>query len=90
MFFGCTSVIKSPTLKAETLVGQSYYQMFYNCSSLTGVTCLATSISATSCLYQWMRNVPNVATSIFYKNASMNDWPRTESGIPSNWTVEND
>ena len=60
-------------------------QMFYNCTSLSYVKCLATDISATNSHRNWLRNVS--ATGTFVKAASMNDWPSGYNGIPSGWTV---
>ncbi len=55
-------------------------------SGITTIVCLATDISAELCLDQWMSEVAGGGT--FYKSPSMEGWPRTQSGIPSNWTVQ--
>ena len=86
MFKNCTSLIKSPTLPAATLDRNSYYQMFYGCSALNEVTCLATDISASNCLTNWVKNVASTGT--FRKASGMTDWTTGANGIPSGWTVE--
>ena len=86
MFKNCTSLVKSPTLPAATLDRNSYYQMFYGCSALNEVTCLATDISASNCLTNWVKNVTSTGT--FRKASGMTDWTTGANGIPSGWTVE--
>ena len=86
MFKNCTSLVKSPTLPAATLDRSSYYQMFYGCSALNEVTCLATDISASNCLTNWVKNVASTGT--FSKASGMTDWTTGANGIPSGWTVE--
>ena len=48
---------------------------------------LATDISATNCLDNWVRNVASTGT--FVKAASMTSLPSGEDGIPLGWTVIN-
>ena len=60
--------------------------MFYGCSNLTSVTCLATDISAYFCTKYWLDGV--AATGTFTKAATMSIWPEGTSGIPSGWTVK--
>ncbi|MBO4507573.1 MAG: leucine-rich repeat protein [Spirochaetaceae bacterium] len=84
MFYGCASLTGAPELPAETLAYGCYTFMFKNCTSLNTVTCLATDISATNCVMDWLRGVPNDGT--FYCN-SLTDWSRDSNGIPSSWTT---
>lgn len=86
MFYGCASLTTAPELPATTLAGWCYQQMFYNCTSLNEITCLATNISATSCVNQWVSNVS--ATGTFIKNPSMSSWTTGSSGVPSGWTIQ--
>lgn len=86
MFRGCTSLTQAPDLPATTLTNMCYYRMFYNCTSLNSIKCLATDISATNCLSDWVSGVS--ATGTFTKPSSVT-WPTGTSGIPSDWTVEN-
>ena len=88
MFYGCTSLTQAPELPATTLATYCYSYMFNGCTSLTYVKCLATDISADNCTYLWLNNVRSGGT--FVKAAGMEDWPRTTSGIPASWTVEDE
>ena len=88
MFNGCTSLATAPELPATTLAQYCYYQMFKGCTSLNYIKCLATDISATGCLSNWVNGVASTGT--FVKAASMNDWTTGVNGIPNNWTIENE
>ena len=88
MFEFCSSLIVAPSiLPATTLATQCYYCMFDGCSSLNYIKCLATDISATDCTFKWLDGVASSGT--FVKANGMNDWPTGDSGIPTNWTVQN-
>lgn len=87
MFDGCTSLTIAPELPATTLAGSCYAGMFSGCSSLSHIKCLATNISARFCLSNWVEDVSSSGT--FVKASSMSGWPRGNSGIPTNWTVQN-
>ena len=56
MFKGCDKLTHAPTLKASTLVKECYWDIFCECRGLSEVTCLATNISASNCLYSWLSN----------------------------------
>lgn len=60
--------------------------MFSNCTSLEKITMLATDISATLCLNNWVLGVASTGT--FTMNASATYDPST-IGIPTGWTVVN-
>lgn len=86
----CWSGIEhSPILPVRTLTYNGcYYSMFWSCSNLKSVYCLAENItSSTSSNYtnNWMDSVSNSGT--FYKSTNATEWPRTKHGIPSGWTV---
>ena len=85
MFQDCTSLTTAPELPATTLVQECYKYMFINCTSLNRIKMLATDISATNCLQNWVQNV--ASSGIFTKDASMTTLPTGTSGIPENWTV---
>ena len=87
MFAECPSLTTAPTLPATALVEGCYGAMFEECSSLNNITMLATNISATNCLYNWVNGVASTGT--FTKAASMTSLPTGSSGIPSGWTVVN-
>ena len=84
MFDGCTSLQNAPVLPAQVVEYMCYYRMFRNCTSLTTVKCLATDISATSCLTDWLYNVSPTGT--FVKAPGVT-YPSGADGIPSGWTI---
>lgn len=87
MFSGCTSLTTAPVLSASTLVTSCYNTMFSGCSSLNYIKCLATTgFNAYTCLTNWVSGVASSGT--FVKDANTT-WNRGNSGIPSNWTVQN-
>ena len=86
MFRDCILLTKSPVLLAATLVEGCYQNMFTSCSSLIEVICLATDISATNCISNWLSYVS--ASGTFYKASSMTSWPSGMNGIPSGWTTK--
>ena len=59
--------------------------MFFGCSALSYIKCLAEDISASYSLYCWVDGVFSEGT--FVKAPSMNDWPQGIDGIPEGWTV---
>lgn len=85
MFYGCTSLTTAPELPATTLNGWCYNKMFDGCSSLNYVKCLATDISASYALADWLSGVSSTGT--FVKAAGVS-WPSGISGIPNGWTVQ--
>lgn len=86
MFSGCTSLTKAPDLLAETLVGSCYARMFDGCTSLNSIKCMASDLSASNCLYEWVNgvNASGTFTKLYGKS-----WPSGTSGIPTGWTVQN-
>ena len=85
MFSDCTSLTIAPELPATTLVEGCYYEMFDGCSKLSNITMLATDISATNCLTNWVRGVASLGS--FFKKGGAT-WNVTGvNGIPSGWTV---
>ena len=85
MFLGCTSLTTAPELPAATLANSCYERMFYRCTSLNSITMLATNISATDCMTNWVEGV--AATGTFVKAPSMTSLPTGVNGIPTGWTV---
>lgn len=90
MFQACNNLKNGPDLPAEMLVTNSYYRMFYNCSALNYVKCLATNISASNSHSDWVYGVQTTSGK-FVKSPNITEstWGRSTSGIPTNWTVEN-
>lgn len=85
MFYGCKNLTTAPELLATTLATYSYHSMFYNCNKLDYIKMLATNISASDCLKNWLYGVSSTGT--FVKHPDMNDLSTGVSGIPSGWTV---
>ena len=89
MFMECSSLQAAPVLKAKTLVEGCYTAMFGGCSNLSYIKCLATDISAASCLDYWLKYVALNGT--FVKDKNMSGWKWSTSkydGIPNGWTVQ--
>ena len=85
MFYGCTSLTTAPELPATMLTDYCYYCMFRGCKKLKYIKMLATDISASSCLSEWVAAVSSTGTFVKNKNAT---WDVTgSSGIPTGWTV---
>jgi hypothetical protein len=64
--------------------------MFYGCSKLATVTCLATSINATMCTDNWLKDAGTQAEGTKTFNAvSTAEWPSSNAGIPTGWTRVN-
>ena len=87
MFNGCEGLTTAPDLPATKLAEYCYQTMFYKCSKLNYIKMLATNISASSCLSNWVKGVSSTGT--FIKNAAMTSLPTGTNGIPSGWTVQN-
>ena len=88
MFDGCTSLVNAPELPATTLERFCYRYMFSGCINLNYIKMLATDISASNCLYDWVYGVS--PTGAFVKHPDMENLPTGNSGIPEGWTVIND
>lgn len=85
MFWDCTSLTKAPELPATTLVYCCYQFMFFGDSKLNYVKSLATNITATNALNQWLSGVASTGT--FVKPIGVGYQTGT-SGIPQGWTVQ--
>ena len=86
MFNGCTNLVKAPDLLATTLEEYCYNGMFYGCSSLNYVRCLAMNVSATDCLGGWITGVSATGTLVV---ASGTTWatPGNYSIPATGWTI---
>jgi hypothetical protein len=58
--------------------------MFYGCSNLNYIKCLAKEIDPDS-ISDWLSGV--ASSGVFVKASSMEDWPSGSSGIPEGWTI---
>ena len=86
MFYNCTSLTTAPELPATTLAKYCYCSMFYNCSNLNYIKMLATDISASNCLFEWVSGVASSGT--FVKHPDMESLPSGVSGIPEGWDIQ--
>lgn len=86
MFYGCKNLEVAPELPATTLTPGCYYSMFNGCSKLHNIKCLATDISATNCVTDWVSDVAKSGT--FIKAPAMTAWSSGNSGIPSDWIIQ--
>ena len=85
MFDACEKIETAPTLPAEIVPKDAYHYLFYKCYKLNYIKCLATDISASSAVTEWVGLVSN--TGVFIKNESMTGWGNGANGIPTGWEV---
>ena len=84
----------APDLPARTLVSGCYRIMFQGCTSLSYIKCLAENPNNGSFTNNWVTSVQSSGTfeksSVAKDNEGSNPtkWPRSNSGIPTGWTVE--
>ena len=82
MFSNCYSLETAPELPAERLAGVGCYsEMFYGCSNLKQITCLAKNPSS-SFTSSWVTGVPSSGLFIQHPSAV---WTSGVSGIPAGW-----
>lgn len=88
MFYNCTGLTTATPLHASTLAEKCYYYMFRGCTSLNSITMLATDISASGSLTNWVDRVATIGT--FFKAAQIEEsaFSRDKNGIPSGWAIE--
>jgi hypothetical protein len=86
MFENCTSLATAPELPATTLASFCYSYMFHGCTKLNYIKMLATDISATNCLSNWVKGVASTGTFVKNKNATWN--VTGENGVPRGWTIQ--
>ena len=86
MFSGCASLTKSPDILCSEIGTRGCEQMFYGCSSLNQIKCLAETLGSYA-VSNWVDGV--VGSGTFRKKTSMSGWDTGVSGIPSGWTVVN-
>jgi hypothetical protein len=90
MFMDCTSLTTAPELPAQLLASNCYDYMFFGCSSLNYIKCLAVNANPSGPSYSrvtyvsyWLLNVADEGTFIKSANSL---WP--EDAIPNGWTVQ--
>ena len=85
IFRQCTNLTTLPIFPAPTLAPRCYQQMLSECNKLTSIVCLATDISATDCLSNWVQGINN-NQGTFYKAPDMTSWVRG-TNCPNNWPI---
>lgn len=89
LFMGNTNIYhaegKDLVLPATKLRKNCYANMFNGCTNFNYVKCLATDISASGCLSNWMKGTARRGT--FVKAEGFNGWTYGDSGIPEGWSV---
>lgn len=86
MFYQCSKLTTSPILPAS-ITSQECYSFMFHSTKLNYIKMLATDVSASNALTNWMYGAPNTSTSIFVKHIDAT-WTNTgDSGVKSNWTV---
>ena len=83
MFKGCTSLTGAPILTASTLYAGDNESMFYGCSSLSYIKCMATTIQSQSTT-NWLYGVSPTGTFVKHPDAT---WSRGTSGVPNGWGI---
>ena len=86
MFSGCTGLTQAPELPAKALVAGCYADMFSGCKELNSVTMLATDVSASDALVQWLDDTADGGT--LYVASGMATDPTITDSLPPGWTVE--
>lgn len=85
MFYGCSSLITAPIINLVNLKIGDCAEMFSGCSNLKYIKMLATDVSGSGCLINWVKDV--AATGTFVKTTGVSI-PTGVNGIPEGWTVE--
>ena len=90
MFYGCKLLTTAPVLPATTLANSCYYGMFQNCTNLNYIKMLATDISASGCLNNWVSGVAPTGTFVKAQGVEIPtaSTDNNYSGIPEGWVVQ--
>lgn len=86
MFYGCSSLEESPIINVSTLPRNALKVAFQYCTNIKKVTLLATDISHSGCLQNWLANVGASGTIIKRSAVTL---PSGTSGVPTGWTTQN-
>ena len=84
MFHSCTRLIAVPELLAPSLAPSCYSYLFWLCYPVKHIKMMATDITATQCLLNWVGGVRSPGTFIKAKDVEIQSG---DSGIPTGWTV---
>lgn len=85
MFSDCMRLVESPVLKIKNINEEWIYEgMFYGCSNLSKITCLAEEGIDGETTSNWVHSVADNGTFICAKDV---EWIDGDSGIPTGWEV---
>lgn len=87
MFLDCHVLETAPVLLAKTLTYRCYEAMFARCYAINYVKALCEENIDTTNLQIWLYGVSNNSSKKFVKKTGVT-FPWGESGIPTQWTVE--
>ena len=87
MFRDCSALTNAPTLSATTLVDCCYQNMFKGCSNLSSVTMLATDVSDSGGLFEWLNDTASSGI-LYVANESMKSNQTITSNKPDGWEVK--
>ena len=82
LFRRCTGLSAAPALRARATADWCYSYMFYGCSNISRIECMASSLDGVNKLYCWAEGV--ASSGVFICAAGV-DWPVGRSGIPLEW-----
>lgn len=88
MFRQCPNIVEAPVLPAVQPVLGCYEGMFnclYNTSQLSRITCYLDNDDSGQYTGYWLGG--NTTLGVFYKPSTALNWPRNESGIPTDWVI---
>jgi len=91
MFYNCDSLVNGPLILAESLADYCCDSMFGvsdgHSSKLRSLTCLATNFGVNP-TQSWVVATTAESGTLYVPESMINHWPKSISGVPSNWTVE--
>ena len=87
MFYSCSSLVTAPDLLALKLESYCYYSMFNQCSEMLYIKMLATDVSASGCLTNWVKKVERQG-GIFTKNINATWSISGDNGVPKKWSIQ--
>lgn len=85
MFYDCGSLGESPVINVPTLPKNALKVAFQYCTNIKKVTLLATDISHSNCLQDWLANVCASGTIIKRSTVTLSSGA---SGVPTGWATQ--
>ena len=85
-FYGLFAGAEKLVNNTERLEKGCYQEMFFDCSKLNSVKCLATDISAEGCTKNWLTNAGTEATGEKVLETAVPMTSGSDDGVPDGWT----